>query len=56
MIGIFVFTLLIVGHHQSAIAGSAALAVIMLPLVARSTQEVLSLVPGTSARRASRSA
>jgi len=46
VIGIFVFTLLIVGHHQSALAGSVALAVIMLPLVARSTQEVLKLVPG----------
>jgi phosphate transport system permease protein len=46
VIGIFIFSLLIVGHHQSAIAGSVALAVIMLPLVARSTQEVLELVPG----------
>jgi phosphate transport system permease protein len=46
VIGIFVFTLLIVGHHQSALAGSFALAVIMLPLIARSTQEVLELVPG----------
>jgi phosphate transport system permease protein len=46
VIGIFIFTLLIVGHHQSAYAGSIALAVIMLPLIARSTQEVLELVPG----------
>jgi phosphate transport system permease protein len=46
VIGIFVFSLLIAGHHQSAIAGSISLAVIMLPLVARSTQEVLELVPG----------
>jgi phosphate transport system permease protein len=46
VIGIFIFTLLIVGHHQSAVAGSIALAVIMLPLIARSTQEVLELVPG----------
>ncbi len=45
VIGIFVFALLIVGHHQSAIAGSIGLAIIMLPLVARSTQEVLALVP-----------
>jgi phosphate transport system permease protein len=45
VIGIFIFALLIVGHHQSAIAGSVALAIIMLPLVARSTQEVLALVP-----------
>jgi phosphate transport system permease protein len=46
VIGIFVFALLIVGHHQSAIAASIALAIIMLPLIARSTQEVLELVPG----------
>jgi len=45
VIGIFVFALLVAGHHQSALAGSVALAVIMLPLVARSTQEVLRLVP-----------
>jgi phosphate transport system permease protein len=53
VIGIFVFTLAVktkvplvgVGQHQSAIAGGFALAVIMLPLVARSTMEVLRLVP-----------
>jgi phosphate transport system permease protein len=46
VIGIFVFAFLVVGHHQSAYAGSIALAIIMLPLVSRSTQEVLDLVPG----------
>jgi phosphate transport system permease protein len=46
VIGIFVFALLVVGHKQSAWAGGIALAIIMLPLVARSTQEVLELVPG----------
>jgi len=46
VIGIFVFALLIVGRQQSALAGSFALAIIMLPLIARSTQEVLELVPG----------
>ncbi len=45
VIGIFVFTLLVVGHHQSGFAGGFALAIIMLPLVARATMEVLSLVP-----------
>jgi phosphate transport system permease protein len=53
VIGIFVFTLAVktrvpllgIGHHQSAVAGGFALAVIMLPLVARSTMEVLRLVP-----------
>jgi phosphate transport system permease protein len=46
VIGIFIFALLVVGHKQSAWAGSIALAIIMLPLIARSTQEVLELVPG----------
>jgi phosphate transport system permease protein len=45
VIGIFVFALLVVGHQQSAFAGSCALAIIMLPLVSRATQEVLALVP-----------
>jgi phosphate transport system permease protein len=47
VIGIFVYALLVVGHTQSGIAGSASLAIIMLPLVARATQEVLLLVPST---------
>jgi phosphate transport system permease protein len=41
-----------VGHGQSGYAGSFALAVIMLPLVARATIEVLALVP-SSLREAS---
>jgi phosphate transport system permease protein len=45
VIGIFVFGLLVVGRGQSAYAGSFALAVLMLPLVARATIEVLALVP-----------
>ena len=53
VIGIFVFTLAVktrvpvlgIGHHQSAVAGGLALAIIMLPLVSRSTMEVLRLVP-----------
>jgi len=51
VIGIFVFALMVktkipvLGHHQSAFAGGFALAVIMLPLVSRSTMEVLALVP-----------
>jgi phosphate transport system permease protein len=47
VIGIFVYALLVVGHTQSGYAGAFALAVIMLPLVARATQEVLLLVPST---------
>lgn len=45
VIGFFVFGLIVVTHGQSALAGSFALGVIMLPLVARSTIEVLALVP-----------
>jgi phosphate transport system permease protein len=43
--GIFIFGLLVVGHQQSGYAGSIALAIIMLPLVARACHEVLTLVP-----------
>jgi len=45
VIGIFVYGLLVVGHHQSGYAGAFALGVLMLPLVSRSTIEVLALVP-----------
>jgi phosphate transport system permease protein len=47
VIGIFIFGLIVVAHQQSALAGGIALAIIMLPLIARSTQEVLALVPET---------
>jgi phosphate transport system permease protein len=45
--GIFVFGLLVIGNQQSGYAGAFALAIIMLPIVARSAQEVLALVPTT---------
>jgi phosphate transport system permease protein len=45
--GIFVYGVLVIGHVQSAFAGAFALAIVMLPLVARATQEVLRLVPST---------
>jgi phosphate transport system permease protein len=45
VIGVFVFGLMVAGHRQSGFAGSVALAIIMLPLIARSTQEMLLLVP-----------
>lgn len=53
VIGIFVFSLMVEvplpivgwGRHQSAFAGACALAIIMLPFVARATMEVLALVP-----------
>jgi phosphate transport system permease protein len=45
--GIFVFGLMVEGNKQSGFAASVALAIIMLPIVARTAQEVLTLVPGT---------
>ncbi len=53
VIGIFVFELVVaaalpllgIGHHQSAWAGGFALSIIMVPLIARTTMEVLALVP-----------
>lgn len=53
VIGIFVFALAVrvkvpilgIGHHQSAWAAGFALSIIMLPLIARTTMEVLTLVP-----------
>lgn len=47
VVGLFVFGLLVVGHHQSGFAGSVALAIIMLPLIARASYEVLLLVPNS---------
>ena len=45
IIGIFVFGLLVNHHKMSGYAGGFALSIVMLPLIARSTQEVLRLVP-----------
>jgi phosphate transport system permease protein len=47
VIGVFIFGLLVTGRGYSAFATSVALAIIMLPLIARSTEEVLLLVPNT---------
>jgi len=46
--GIFVYGLIVVPQgKQSGFAGSVALAIVMLPIVARTAQEVLALVPST---------
>lgn len=45
VVGIFVFGVLVVGSGQSAIFGAFALAILMLPMVARATQEILEIVP-----------
>ena len=47
VIGVFIFGLLVYGHQQTGYAASIALAIVMLPLVARSCHEVLTLVPET---------
>ena len=45
VIGVFIFTLIVIGHGQSGYAAGIALSIIMLPVIARSTEEVLLLVP-----------
>lgn len=45
VVGVFVYGLLVVGHQQSGFAGAVGLSIVMLPLIARATQEVLLLVP-----------
>lgn len=48
LIGIFVFTFLVLPFKQfNAFAGSMALALIMIPVIMRTTEEILRLVPGT---------
>ncbi|MBJ7354581.1 MAG: phosphate ABC transporter permease PstA [Thermoleophilaceae bacterium] len=47
IVGIFIYGLIVAGNHQSGFAAALALAVIMLPMIARTTQEALALVPGT---------
>ncbi len=47
IIGLFVFGLLVNHHQDSVYAGSIALAIIMLPLIARGSQENLLLVPAS---------
>jgi len=48
-VGVFVWSFLVRGllGKYSAIAGAVALAIIMIPIVARTTEEVLRLVPGS---------
>ena len=47
VVGLFVYGLIVIpAHRESGFAGSVALAIVMLPLMARASQEVLLLVPG----------
>jgi phosphate transport system permease protein len=56
VVGVFVYAVLVTQHHLwflswgghfSAFAGSVSLAIIMIPLVARTTEDMLNLVPNT---------
>jgi len=48
VVGLFVYGLIVIPQRrQSGFAGGIALAIVMLPLMARSSQEVLLLVPGS---------
>ena len=45
VVGVFVFGILVAGRGQSAVYGAFALAILMLPMVSRATQEILEVVP-----------
>ncbi len=47
VIAVFIYGLLVFGRGQNGWAGGIALSIVMFPLIARSTQEVLRLVPTT---------
>ncbi len=52
VVGVFAWTILVnTQKHYSALAGSAALAFLMIPMIVRTTEELLNLVP-TSLREA----
>lgn len=47
LIGIFIYAMFVAGNKQNGFAAAMALAIIQLPMVARTTQELLALVPQT---------
>jgi phosphate transport system permease protein len=48
VVGVFAWTLIVAPqHHYSAFAGSIALSVLMIPMVMRTTEELLKLVPNS---------
>ena len=52
VIGVFVYGLAVLPFKQfSALAGGLALGIMMIPIIARTTEELLLLVPGDAARR-----
>jgi phosphate transport system permease protein len=54
IVGVFIYGLIVVPEHkETGFAGAVALSIVMLPLIARSSQEVLLLVPGSLREAAS---
>lgn len=48
IVGVFVYTLLVLpSRHYSAYAGAVALALVMIPIVTRTTEEMIRLVPNS---------
>ncbi len=45
VVGLFVYTIMVAGRTYSAMAGAVALAMMMVPIVLRTTEEMLKLVP-----------
>lgn len=46
VVGVFIYTLIVIPQkHFSALAGGVALALVMIPIVARTTEEMIRLVP-----------
>jgi phosphate transport system permease protein len=45
VVGLFIYTIVVIERGYSAWAGSLALAILMLPVVARTTEEMLKLTP-----------
>lgn len=45
LIGLFVYELLVAGRGYSGISGAAALAIIVIPIVVRTTEDMLQLIP-----------
>ena len=51
LIGLFVYQIMVLGYGYSGLAGSVALAIIVIPVVVRTTEDMLRLIP-TSLREA----
>ena len=48
VVGMFAYTVVVAPqHHYSALAGSVALAILMIPMVMRATEELIKLVPNS---------